>query len=149
MSHGLSTIFKPQNDFNKHLKIKQQLHPRNHQKLMFEEIPIKFHNEGFNCATSLSLSLLSLKTQVSFKNIAGCMLLECIAISAFSSKSLAKVFQNLLIFAYEFYHFKICNFIRVLLVYIEENADNLTNAESYGLASNYRQFKMLVRTEAS
>ena len=72
------------------------------------------------------------------------MLLECIR-----QTSICQSFLEPLIFWYEFYHFKLCNFISVLQTQIGENPDNVNNAESYSLGSNYRQLTKLVRIDAS
>ena len=75
------------------------------------------------------------------------MLLECIEMSAFSSKfNLSKKFRTS-DFREWILSLQIYNFISVSQSQIGENADNLDNVESYILAGNYCQLAILVKTE--
>ena len=77
------------------------------------------------------------------------MLLECTAMSAFSSIfNLSRSFRTSDFRAW-ILSLQIYNFISVLQTQIGENADNLSNIESYIMAGNNRQLTILVRTETS
>ena len=62
-----------------------------------------------------------------------CLLAEFVKVV--TCKSFFKLNNTPLIFAYEFYHLKIYNFISVSQTQIGENADNVV--ESYSLEGNY------------
>ena len=75
--------------------------------------------------------------QVSFKNTTGCMLLECIAMSVFSSNiNLLNKFRTF-VFCVWILPLQICNFIRVSQTQIRENIGNLNTVESYILTDNH------------
>ena len=76
------------------------------------------------------------------------MLLVCMLRLPTRQTSTCQSFLETLIFAYEFYHFQIYNFISVSQSQIEENPDNLSHVESCSLASNHGQLTKLVRTNA-
>ena len=76
------------------------------------------------------------------------MLPECIAMSAYSSNfNSSKIFTTF-IFTYEFYHFKIYNFISVSQTQTRENPDNLNMVDNYRSASNNRHLTKLVGVDA-
>ena len=70
------------------------------------------------------------------------MLLECIAISAFSSNfDLSKKFKSFY-FCVWILSLQIYNFISVSRTQIRENIDKLNNVESYILTGNYCQLSV-------
>ena len=83
------------------------------------------------------------RAKVSFKNIAGCLLLECIAMSAFSAANfnLWKKFRTF-DFRVWILSLQIYNFISVSQTQIRENVDKLNNVGSYILTGNYRQLSV-------
>ena len=158
MQRELSTVFQQifQDQILKAAKLK---HPKNYNKLMSQGIPIKLQSRYFVKFIAFFVVVQDIyifspqifrcpcKTKESFKNIAGCMVLECIAMSVLSSIfNLSKNFRTSN-FRVAILSLQICNFISVSQTQIRENANDLNNVKSYILAGNYRQVTILGKTE--
>ena len=88
---------------------------------------------------SLEFPMLLQETYISFKNIAGCMLLKYIAMPAFSPNFNSWKKSRAFEFRVWMLSLQIYNFISVSQTQIGEKADNLNNVENYFPAGNYRQ----------
>ena len=150
MLRELSTVFQ-QIFENQILKAAKLKHPKKYKKLVSAGIPIKLRSRYFVmfqlfCCCPIYI-LDNNKNMTGSKNMTGCMVLECIAMSVLSSIfNLSKNFRTSN-FRVSNLALKICNFISVSQIQITENANNLNNVESYILAGNYRQLTILGKTE--